>query len=390
MGGLFRLANGAMVQFYNLVSENTGEAMGTVDLAQERTAESTVSLGQAMGLYWVHKLTKNTGLQCYSEQITKWVRDTGCQEDDLKNDQEAFHELVEHLGLKRFDVKRLRKALGHSASDTPKHDSPKNSSLPQACQKSDSPSNLADLVKVQRGSVGSTDSTNTFDTMSNWASPRSGPDPEWSDTLKADDDPNSFTGLNHRMAQARRMALESLSPRMPDVIEQASVGDEKVVERLNVARETNKNKGWVVDILSAGQGIFGGVSAALAPTAEETAEGKRKDFMIKTALTSPREEADTKLEGSGWWGSFFGDRDVPQPPPRRRARSCAQEDLVKNKMMWPTECRITCSPAKNLNFSKKICRPSEGEEDALGETFGEESLVEAQGCAFAPEDASGQ
>ena len=53
--------------------------------------------------------------------------------------------------------------------------------------------------KVQRGSVGSTDSTNTFDTMSNWASPRSGPDPEWSDTLKADDDPNSFTGLNHRI-----------------------------------------------------------------------------------------------------------------------------------------------------------------------------------------------
>uniref|UniRef100_A0A7S1FG47 Uncharacterized protein n=1 Tax=Noctiluca scintillans TaxID=2966 RepID=A0A7S1FG47_NOCSC len=384
-----------MVQFYNLVSENTGEAMGTVDLAQERTAElttqtSTVSLGQAMGLYWVHKLTKDTGLQSYSEQITKWVRDTGCQEDDLKNDQEAFHELVEHLGLKRFDVKRLHKALGHSASDTPKHDSPTNSSLLQACQKSDSPSNLADLVKVQRASVGSTDSTNTFDTLSNWASPRSGADPEWSDTLKADDDPNSFTGLNHRMAQARRIALESLSPRQPDVIEQASVGDEKVVEMLNAAREANKKKGWVVDIFSAGQGIFSGVTAALAPTAEETAEGKRKDFITNTALTSPREEAHTKLEGSGWWGSFFGDKDVPQPPPRRRARSCAQEDLVKDKMMWPTECRITCSAPKNLNFSKKICRPSEGEDDALGKTFGEESLVEAQGCAFAPEDASGQ
>ena len=61
---------------------------------------------------WIKRVAGESALLQHLERITDWTRDTGCLEADLRNDPEAFNELVEHLVLRKFEIRRLGRVLG--------------------------------------------------------------------------------------------------------------------------------------------------------------------------------------------------------------------------------------------------------------------------------------
>lgn len=70
-------------------------------------------------LRWLRDLLTQAKLQAHLEKAAKWQGETGCNLEDLElEDTGAVVEVSQYLGLRKYEVGRLRRALGLSGSPT--------------------------------------------------------------------------------------------------------------------------------------------------------------------------------------------------------------------------------------------------------------------------------
>ena len=60
---------------------------------------------------WIHRVLDISELESHGTRAAPWLMESGCVETDLREDPEALEEFVRHLGLRKFEIRRLVRAL---------------------------------------------------------------------------------------------------------------------------------------------------------------------------------------------------------------------------------------------------------------------------------------
>lgn len=92
---------------------------------------------------WLQDLVVEAQLDSYLAEAAKWVESTGCTASDLQDDEEAVEDIAQQLGLRKYEVKRLRKALSSPAAGaiSPSEDKQGDATTLRRSSSGDSPSN---------------------------------------------------------------------------------------------------------------------------------------------------------------------------------------------------------------------------------------------------------